>query len=142
MLDADLAYYPGARPLRAALGERHGAPGRGPVPAGVGVAEALAAYRAAWSRPEVIHAMCQDYRAGATVDVACDEADRGRRTIGCPTLVLWETRGPLGREPDVLGTWRAWAPQVVGHALDCGHYLAEERPAETIAALRDILGRW
>ncbi|HLU54027.1 MAG TPA: alpha/beta hydrolase [Pseudonocardia sp.] len=105
-------------------------------------AEALAAYRAAWSRPEVIHAMCQDYRAGATVDVACDEADRGRRTIGCPTLVLWGTRGPLGREPDVLGTWRAWAPQVVGHALDCGHYLAEERPAETIAALRDILGRW
>jgi haloacetate dehalogenase len=103
--------------------------------------EALAAYRAAWSRPEVVHAMCQDYRAGATVDVADDEADRGRRTIGCPTLVLWGTGGPLGREPDVLTTWRAWAPAATGHALECGHYVAEERPAETIVAVRKLLAR-
>jgi haloacetate dehalogenase len=101
--------------------------------------EALAAYRAAWSRAEVIHAMCQDYRAGATVDVADDEADRGRRTIACPTLVLWGTGGPLGREPDVLGTWRVWAPEATGHALECGHYVAEERPAETIVAVRELL---
>jgi haloacetate dehalogenase len=109
--------------------------------------EALAAYREAWSRPGVIHAMCQDYRAGATVDVADDEADRGRRTIDCPTLVLWGTGGPVGREPDVMRTWRAWAPAAVGQALECGHYVAEERPAETIVAVRDlltgsILGRW
>jgi haloacetate dehalogenase len=109
--------------------------------------DALAAYRAAWARPEVIHAMCQDYRAGATVDVADDEADRGRRTIDCPTLVLWGTGGPLGRESDVLSTWRAWAPEAGGHALECGHYVAEERPAETIVAVREllagsILGRW
>jgi haloacetate dehalogenase len=117
---------------------------RGPTPF---TPEAVAAYRAAWSRPEVIHAMCQDYRAGATVDVADDEADRGRRTIGCPTLVLWGTRGPVGREPDAVETWRAWAPAAAGHALDCGHYLAEERPAETIVAVREllmgsILGGW
>jgi haloacetate dehalogenase len=109
--------------------------------------EALAAYRAAWSRPDVVHAMCQDYRAGATVDVADDEADRGRRTIRCPTLVLWGSAGPLGRVPDVLGTWRAWAPAAAGHELTCGHYVAEERPAETIVAVREllegsILGRW
>jgi haloacetate dehalogenase len=109
--------------------------------------EALAAYRAAWTRPEVVHAMCQDYRAGATVDVADDEADRGRRTIGCPTLVLWGRSGPLRREPDVVATWRAWAPAATGHALDCGHYLAEERPAETIVAVQgllrpSILGGW
>ena len=50
----------------------------------------------AWSRPEVVHGMCQDYRAGLDVDRADDEADRGRRTIACPTLVLWGERGPLG----------------------------------------------
>ncbi|MCI2415995.1 alpha/beta hydrolase [Saccharopolyspora sp. K220] len=101
--------------------------------------EALAAYRAACRRPSVIHAMCQDYRAGATVDVADDEADRGRRTITCPTLVLWGTRGPLGREPDVLDVWRRWAPEARGHVLDCGHYLAEERPEETLAELQEFL---
>lgn len=100
---------------------------------------AVAAYRAAYTRPEVVHAMCQDYRAGATVDVADDEADRGHRTIDCPTLVLWGERGPLGGVPDVLPVWRAWAPAADGHALDCGHHLAEERPAETTEALRDLL---
>jgi haloacetate dehalogenase len=101
--------------------------------------EARAAYRAAYVRPEVVHAMCQDYRAGATVDVADDEADRGHRQIGCPTLVLWGSRGPLGREPDVLDAWRRWAPHAAGQQLDCGHHLAEERPAETLAALRGFL---
>jgi haloacetate dehalogenase len=104
--------------------------------------EALAAYRAAWTRPEVVHAMCQDYRAGATVDVSDDEADRGRRTIRCPTLVLWGSNGPLRRERDVLAAWRAWAPAATGHALDCGHYVAEERPAETVAAVQGLLRRW
>lgn len=103
--------------------------------------EALAAYRAAWTRPEVVHAMCQDYRAAPAVDVAADEADRGVRTIGCPTLVLWAERGPLGREPDVLPIWRKWAPRARGHALACGHHLAEERPGEVVAALSELLAR-
>lgn len=77
---------------------------RGPTPF---TPEAVAAYRAAWSRPEVIHAMCQDYRAGATVDVADDEADRGLRTIDCPTLVLW---GPVARSAASPTRWRAGGP--------------------------------
>ena len=108
---------------------------------GVFAPEAQAAYRAAYVRPEVVHAMCQDYRAGATVDVADDEADRGVRTIGCPTLALWGRHGPVGRVPDALDVWRAWAPSVEGRELDCGHYVAEERPAETLAALRELLRR-
>ncbi|WP_431929250.1 alpha/beta fold hydrolase [Amycolatopsis tucumanensis] len=99
----------------------------------------LRAYRAAYRRPSVVHAMCQDYRAGVTVDRADDEADRGRREITCPTLVLWGAAGPLGRTDDVLAVWRPWAPRVTGTALDCGHYLAEERPAETAGALRKFL---
>lgn len=106
---------------------------------GVCAPEALAAYRAAWSRPEVVHGMCQDYRAGFDVDLADDEADRGRRTITCPTLVLWGARGPLGAVPDVLDVWRSWAPGVAGWSLPTGHQLAEERPDLVTAALRGLL---
>lgn len=101
--------------------------------------DALHAYRTAFHRPSVIHAMCQDYRAGATVDRADDEADRGRRRIHCPTLVLWGSSGPLGRMPDVLDVWRRWAPNTVGATLDCGHFLAEEDPAATTRELRGLL---
>ncbi|MEQ3549548.1 alpha/beta hydrolase [Pseudonocardia nematodicida] len=100
---------------------------------------ALAEYRAAWERPEVRHGMCQDYRAGFDVDAADDEADRGRRTIGCPTRVLWGGRGPLGRTGDVLGTWRVWAPAATGRALAAGHHLPEEAPAEVCAELLGLL---
>ena len=44
VLDAELAYYPGARPLRATLGERHAPAAPGPVPPGNGIDAALAAY--------------------------------------------------------------------------------------------------
>jgi haloacetate dehalogenase len=73
------------------------------------------------------------------VDVADDEADRGVRTIGCRTLVLWGRHGPVGRVPDALDIWRSWAPAAHGVELDCGHYVAEERPAETLAALQALL---
>jgi haloacetate dehalogenase len=99
--------------------------------------EALADYLAAVHDLEVIHAMCQDYRAGATVDHEHDEADMtaGRR-IECPVLVLWAGRDELGRWFDVLATWRRWADDVRGRALDCAHFLAEEEPAEVAAELR------
>lgn len=85
--------------------------------------------------PETIHAMCEDYRAAATLDFTYDEADRGTRRISCPVLVLWGQE-VLGEWYDVLDIWRDWADDVRGHSLDCGHYLAEEAPDETYAALR------
>ena len=98
--------------------------------------EALADYLAAVHDPRVIHAICQEYRAGATIDEELDEADRaaGRR-IECPVLALWAGRDELGRWFDVLATWRAWADDVRGGALDCGHFLAEEQPESVAAAL-------
>ena len=72
---------------------------------------------------------------GATIDLDLDEADRGRRKIQCPVLVLWAGRDELGRWFDVLETWRQWADDVRGRALDCGHFLAEERPAAITAEL-------
>ncbi len=98
--------------------------------------EALADYLRCVHNPETIHAMCEDYRAGATFDYRLDEADRGVRKIACPTLALWSRRGELENWYDVLAIWRDWAEEVQGYALDCGHYLAEEAPDETYAALR------
>jgi haloacetate dehalogenase len=98
--------------------------------------EALADYLRCVHDPATIHAMCEDYRAGATMDFALDEADRGVRRIACPTLALWGRRGALEAWYDVLGIWRDWADDVRGRALDCGHYLAEEAPDETYAEMR------
>jgi len=98
--------------------------------------EALAEYLRHVHDPATIHAMCEDYRAGVTLDFAHDEADRGRRRIACPVLVLWSGREELAAWYDVLAVWRDWADDVRGRALDRGHYLAEEAPDETYAALR------
>ena len=100
--------------------------------------EALAKYERCLPDPRVIHAICEDYRAGATIDYELDEADRGGRRIGCPVLVLWGEQGPLG-SVDVVDIWGAWAGDVRGAALPCGHHLPEEAPAETHAALRAFL---
>jgi haloacetate dehalogenase len=93
--------------------------------------EALTDYLDAARDPSVIHWMCEDYRAGATVDHELDERDLiAGRTIRCPLLALWAGRGEVGRWFDVLATWRHWADDVSGRPLDCGHFMAEERPQE------------
>ncbi|HEX5378123.1 MAG TPA: alpha/beta hydrolase [Phenylobacterium sp.] len=100
--------------------------------------DAYADYRAAAADPAVIHAMCEDYRAGASYDVAADQADRGVRKIPCPVQILWGGKGALAAWYDVLAVWREWADDVTGQAIDCGHFIPEERPAETLAALRSF----
>jgi haloacetate dehalogenase len=100
--------------------------------------EALAEYERCFKDPAVIHASCEDYRAAASIDLADDEADL-ERTIACPVLALWGRRGLMERHFDVLATWRERsAGEVVGHALDCGHFLAEERPEATAEALLEF----
>lgn len=100
--------------------------------------EALDDYWRAFSDPQTVHAMCEDYRAGATYDYELDAADHGRRRIECPLLVLWGASGLLERLYDPVDVWRAWAPDVRGQPLDCGHYLPEERPDETLRLLLDF----
>jgi haloacetate dehalogenase len=97
--------------------------------------EAYADYERCFTEA-TIHAICEDYRAAAGIDCEHDEADCGRRRIACPVLALWGRRAQLERWYDVLAIWRDWADDVTGHALDCGHYLAEEAPDETYRALR------
>jgi haloacetate dehalogenase len=97
--------------------------------------EALEDYWRAFSKPETVHAICEDYRAASTYDLRLDEKDFGRRRIRCPTLVLWGTKGIIEKLYDPLAVWRDWADDVSGHSVDCGHYLAEERPHKTLRAL-------
>lgn len=101
--------------------------------------EALADYLRCIHQPGTIHAMCEDYRAGATIDFELDEADRGMKKIRCPVLSLWSTKDSLPAWYDVLAIWRDWADEVEGHGIDCGHYLAEEAPEETYQALYQFL---
>jgi len=103
---------------------------------------ALAAYRQSCNEPTRIHAMCEDYRAGATIDMQLDEADQkaGRR-ITCPVQALWGKKNGLDRWYDVPAVWRDWADHVEGHAIDCGHYIAEEAPEATLAALEPFLAK-
>jgi haloacetate dehalogenase len=100
---------------------------------------ALAHYRAALSDPSRIHAACEDYRAGAHADYDHDAADRaaGRR-MTCPVLALWGAGGlaPAGDTP--LDVWRQWAADVRGAPIDSGHFLAEEAPDATAAALAEF----
>ncbi|MGR6964429.1 alpha/beta fold hydrolase [Geodermatophilus sp. URMC 61] len=100
---------------------------------------AVADYARCARDPATVRAMCEDYRAGATCDRRWDNEDRaaGRR-ITCPTQVLWAGRGALEAWYDTLAIWREWADDVTGRAIDCGHFMVEERPRETLAAVRDF----
>ena len=96
---------------------------------------AVAEYRRCFDS-ETIHATCEDYRAGATVDLEHDRADADR-LVECPTLVLWSATG-IGAGYDVEAIWQSRAGDLRGRALDCGHFLAEERSDEVAAELLDF----
>jgi haloacetate dehalogenase len=95
---------------------------------------ALDDYTDAFHDPACIAATCEDYRAAATIDLDHDRADADLR-ITAPLLALWGADGLVGRQYDVLATWREKADDVRGGAVRGGHFLPEEAPDETAAAL-------
>jgi haloacetate dehalogenase len=104
--------------------------------------EVVAEYVRCFDDPSCIHATCEDYRAGATIDFALDKADYQRRKIACPVLALWGERGfAKGNDDsdDPLADWREWADDVRGHGVRSGHFLPEEAPTETLKALEEFL---
>ncbi|WP_132253899.1 alpha/beta fold hydrolase [Methylobacterium segetis] len=105
---------------------------------GVPSPDLFAEYLRVYRDPATRHAICEDYRAAATIDLEHDAADADRR-IAVPLLALWGAKGTVGRSYDVLATWREKALDVRGHALDCGHTLQEERPDLVLAALAEFL---
>ena len=100
--------------------------------------DAYAEYRRCFGNAATIHATCEDYRAGASIDLTHDEADMTAK-IGCPVLVLWGANGLVGRKYDVVSVWRARAGNVSGKALPGGHWPAEELPEQTLAEIRTFL---
>jgi haloacetate dehalogenase len=101
--------------------------------------EALEAYRAGLRDPARVHALCEDYRAGATIDRELDEADRaaGRR-IAAPLLALWGAKGIPAKGENPLDVWRRWAVHARGAAIESGHFLPEEAPEATAQALAEF----
>ena len=97
-------------------------------------AQAMAEYKRC-ATPEQIHAVCEDYRATVSVDLAMDAADYGKRTIDCPVLVLWGGNSHCGRHFQPLQAWAPWAHVLQGWALPTGHYPQEQRPDLVYEAL-------
>jgi len=103
-------------------------------------AEIRTAYVEALRDPLRAHAICEEYRAAASIDHEHETADRtaGRR-ISCPLLVMWSAQGPLAtwytQESGPIALWQDWSDRVQGHTLDAGHFFPEEVPKQTAEAL-------
>ncbi len=108
--------------IDAVMGNRHA--GMSPF-----TPEAQEAYRSALRAPGAVHALCEDYRAAASIDLQHDAEDRRlERRVECPLRILWGERGIIGRLFDPLAAWQAVAREVSGRSLPCGHYVPEEQP--------------
>ncbi len=102
--------------------------------------EALLDYIRCIKNPATVHAMCEDYRATVTVDLALDTADfEAGRKVECPTMLLWGAKGGVGRNHKAADVWAPYATNIVRAAtVPSGHYLQEECPDETYAELRNF----
>jgi haloacetate dehalogenase len=100
----------------------------------------LTAYGDAFSRPEVIAAVCAEYRAGWTTDRKHDEADlAAHKKITDPVLVMW---GLVEySEAEMLAAWHHLAPDIESQPIDCGHFVTEEAPHITGAALINFFAK-
>lgn len=100
--------------------------------------EVLAEYHRAFAKESVRHAMIEDYRAAASIDLAHDREDlKNGYQIGCPVQVLWSASATASPNPAEI--WKTWAKQVEGGTLDCGHLMAEEAPEELLRLVLPFL---
>jgi haloacetate dehalogenase len=151
-MDFVQAYFHWFNYLRAAPGPenellaqntgRGGGGGRG---AGKGGGDEIAAlvqaeYARHNSNPAMLHAMCEDYRASASIDLKIDEADiKAGKKIKCPLIALWAAQNRVNKIYDVLKVWKDEGTHVSGKELPGGHSLQESAPKETLAELQAFL---
>jgi len=101
---------------------------------------ALQHYRDSFNEPSRVHAACEDYRAGATVDLVADEKDvAAGRTIDVPVHAVWGSAGIPSAGASPLDAWKQLAPEATGQAVDSGHFVPEENPAGCLKALPPFL---
>jgi len=106
--------------------------------AGRQVSAAQAEYRSKNGTPEGVHGMCEDYRAGASIDLQHDEADFAKK-IRCPLNVLWAENGAMDKIYDVLAIWHERGRNVTGKGMPGGHNMQEGAPNEVLAELQRFL---
>lgn len=122
LLEADPGAY-----VRELMGARHA--GLGPFDP-----RALDEYTRCLQQPGAAHALCEDYRAAASIDLEHDRADREKGLkLAMPLMVLWGAKGIVQRCFDPLAEWRKVAADVRGQAVDCGHYIPEEAPEQLLS---------
>lgn len=103
-----------------------------------GDSELGAEYLRVFRIPGTVHAMCEDYRAAASIDLVHDEQDLQKK-VACPLLVLWGSQGSVASRYDALALWRERAERVTGKQMPGGHSFQESHPQETVAELRAFL---
>lgn len=119
--------------LRQTIGARSA--GLAPFTAG-----AYAEYLRCLSDPATAHGICEDYRASVTIDLEHDRATlASQQRIACPFMALWGAQGVIEQCFDPLAEWRAYAPNVRGEALPCGHYIPEEAPQQLLERVLPFL---
>ncbi len=95
-------------------------------------------YVRCFSKKETIHATCEDYRAGATIDLEDHKKDKAKRIVS-PLLILWGKKATVERLYKPVEVWKEWAINVTGHSLDCGHFIPEEKPNATYKSIIKFL---
>jgi haloacetate dehalogenase len=112
--------------------------GRGPGGIKVFDKKALAEYVRAFRDPKTVHGTCEDYRASAGIDLEHDKKDL-KNKLRMPVMVLWGKQGVIEAMFRPLADWREVAKDVRGRALDCGHFLPEEKPGDVLREVRSFL---
>jgi haloacetate dehalogenase len=132
------AYFHWFNYLRAAPGPENELKAANDAAAARATSEVQLEYLRTMRDPATIHAMCEDYRASASVDLKYDEADQEKK-ITCPLRVLWAEKGAMGRLYDVLGVWKNYGTKVTGKGLPGGHNLQEDIPDIVTAEIEALL---
>ncbi|KAH8704743.1 putative epoxide hydrolase [Talaromyces proteolyticus] len=120
--------------LEGSMGARHA--GLGPF-----TAACLAEYKKNLTDTQTVHAMCEDYRAAASIDLEEAKQDIAEgRHVQCPLTVFWGAHGVIEKCFDAVAEWKKVSTSTVeGKALDCGHYIPEERPEDVLASVLEFL---